>query len=301
PAARPLQRQRPAPPSATLSPPAPGKQTASRPQPAMDGSPTKADDGVGDRRSSGYRSWKKKYRKMRIVFDHKMHHGEELHKKEDKALATVNRLAVENDRLLDLLVELNNSPQMPPEKRIDVSLEPPADPRATALPMDRQRALRKDHAMKRLEQLLADVPHMSYRACRDSQHAAYAAYAADLAPPDGEAYATAFLSADDVDNYIYDIDTRLDPDAHIPTLAPRARPGAHPVPHAHLKNPTSVTNWLRKHAPKIFLQDGETHGDAGDDADGHGHGHGAGGHGHAGGRKSRGGRGERGGRGSTRG
>lgn len=163
--------------------------------------------------------------------------------------------------------------------------------------MDRQRALQKDQAMRHLEQLLADVPHISYHASRDS----HPAYTADLAAPDGEAHPANFLSADDVDNYIYAADAALDPDAHIPTLAPRAHPGANPVPHPHLKNPTSVTNWLRKHAPKIFLQDGETHGDAGDDADGHGHGHGAGGHGHGGGRKSRGGRGERGGRGGTRG
>ncbi|KND88326.1 hypothetical protein TOPH_06993, partial [Tolypocladium ophioglossoides CBS 100239] len=201
----------------------------------MDGSPTKAEDGVVDRRSSGYKSWKKKYRKMRIVFDHKMQHGEELHKQEEKASATVKRLAVENDRLLDLLVEVNNSPQIPPEKRIDVSLAPPADPRAPALPMDRQRALQKDRTMKRLEQLLADVPHTSYRASRDS----HPAYTADLAVPDGEAHPAPFLSADDVDNYIYAVDASLDPDAHIPTLAPRAHPGAHPVPHPHLKNPTS--------------------------------------------------------------
>ncbi|PHH84453.1 hypothetical protein CDD83_1923 [Cordyceps sp. RAO-2017] len=86
----------------------------------MDDSPSKAEDGVAERRSSGYKSWKKKYRKMRIRFDQKMQQGEELHKQEDKASATVKRLAVENDRLLDLLLEVNNSPQMPAEKRIDV-------------------------------------------------------------------------------------------------------------------------------------------------------------------------------------
>ena len=70
----------------------------------MDGSPTKAEDGAVDRRSSGYKSWKKKYRKMRIVFDHKMQHGEELHKQEEKASATVKRLAVENEYAAVLLV-----------------------------------------------------------------------------------------------------------------------------------------------------------------------------------------------------
>jgi len=42
-----------------------------------------------------YKSWKKKYRKMRITFDHKMHDGEELFAKELKGYQTCNRLAVE--------------------------------------------------------------------------------------------------------------------------------------------------------------------------------------------------------------
>ncbi len=62
----------------------------------MDESPVKAEDGA-TRHRAGYKSWKKKYRKMRIVFDHKMHDGEELHKQEDKAAALVKRLAVENE------------------------------------------------------------------------------------------------------------------------------------------------------------------------------------------------------------
>ncbi|KAJ6437168.1 IEC3 subunit of the ino80 complex, chromatin re-modelling domain-containing protein [Purpureocillium lavendulum] len=273
----------------------------------MGDSPSKADDGPVERRSAGYKSWKKKYRKMRIVFDQKMQQSEELHKREDKASATVKRLAVENDRLLDMLLEINNSPQIPFEKRIDVALKPPSDARSPVLPLDRRQAdnaLRKDNASKRLEQLLDDVPHSSYAATRDSHPASVT----DLSPPEGEAHPAGFLSADDIDNYIYAVDTAMDPDgknAALPSLAPKAHPNATPAPHPQIKNPTSVTNWLRKHAPKVFLQDGE-HGDgAGAGGDDHHHGdghHGDGTSGRTGGRKSRGGRGgERGGRGSTRG
>lgn len=44
-----------------------------------------------------YRSWKKKYRKMRIVFDQNMHEGEDLHRLEQKALATARRLAIQKE------------------------------------------------------------------------------------------------------------------------------------------------------------------------------------------------------------
>jgi hypothetical protein len=61
----------------------------------------KAEDESGDTRMADdkptYRSWKKKYRKMRIVFDQKMHEGEELHKLEQKALETARRLAISKE------------------------------------------------------------------------------------------------------------------------------------------------------------------------------------------------------------
>ncbi|KID87908.1 hypothetical protein MGU_05146 [Metarhizium guizhouense ARSEF 977] len=245
----------------------------------MDGSPVKAEESA-DHRKSGYKSWKKKYRKMRIVFDQKMQEGEDLHKQEDKASATVKRLAVENDRLLDLLLDVNNSPQIPLDKRIDVSLKPSPGAKIV-LPIDSKHAPQKELSIKKLQQLLEEIPHSTYTSAKDSKRP----YVSDLAAPEGEPFPPSFLSADDIDNYIHDIDSSIDPETHIPTLAPRAHPSTNPIQHAHLKNPTSVTNWLRKHAPKIFLQDGEAH--DGDDEGQAGH--------HTGGRKTRGSRGERGG------
>lgn len=189
-------------------------------------------------------------------------------------------------RLLDLLLEINNSPQIPPEKRIDLSLKPPSDHKAISLPLDREPQSTEATGFKSLKTLVREVPHSSYAQAKE----VLPSIVSELKAPEGEAHPADFLSADDVDNYIYELDMHLDPDTHIPTLAPRAHPSTHQPPNPHLKNPTSVTNWLRKHAPKVFLQDGETHHD--DDA-GEG--------GHTGGRKSRGGRGERGGRASTRG
>ncbi|KAJ3463288.1 hypothetical protein MRS44_008074 [Fusarium solani] len=241
----------------------------------MDEAPIKAEGGT--RHRAGYKSYKKKYRKMRIVFDQKMHDGEELHKQEDKAAA------------LPPIGHITRNQQLasnPPEKQIDLSLEPSSDPKALVLPLDRDHADRKEKPGKKLEDLINGVPHSSYSNAKET----LPAIISELKAPEGESHPSDFLSADDIDNYIYELDTSIDPESTIPTLAPRAHPNTHQPTNPHLKNPTSVTNWLRKHAPKIFLQDGETHGDA-DDGEG----------GHTGGRKTRGTRGERGGRASTRG
>jgi hypothetical protein len=58
-------------------------------------SPAKAED--GSRRKAGYKSWKKKYRKMRIDFEQKMHVGEEIFKQEAQASELLKRLAQENE------------------------------------------------------------------------------------------------------------------------------------------------------------------------------------------------------------
>lgn len=190
--------------------------------------------------------------------------------------------------MLDLLLEVNNSPQIPPERRIDLSLEPPSDESALCLPMDREQRT-KEAAMKKLEQLLSDIPHSTYGSAKESN----SSYLADLAVADGEPHPAHFLSADDIDDYIYLVDAGIDSDSTLPTMAPLAHPTAHPPPNPQTKNPTSVTNWLRKHAPKIFLQDGETHGDGDDEGAGVGTGTGSG---HASARKPRGSaKGERGG------
>ncbi|OIW29122.1 hypothetical protein CONLIGDRAFT_715514 [Coniochaeta ligniaria NRRL 30616] len=254
-----------------------------------------------------YRSWKKKYRKMRVVFEGKMREGENLYKLEQKALETANRLAVENDRLLDLLLDVNNCPQIPPDKRIDLTLDAPADEDDLHLPIDRPTtpSSTPKNGTKSYKQLLAEVPHFGFASAagrlpelvisdlntgRDSP--------AD--PQQGAPHPPTFLTADDIDNYIYQADVRLaarrarsdSPTDLLPTLAPLAGTAGQPpdrsVPASALlqnlqtatsthslpnpsnpatsssaardlalRNPTSVYNWLRKHAPKTFLQDHE--------------------------------------------
>ena len=77
----------------------------------MEESPTKVESGD---RKPGYKSWKKKYRKMRIVFDKKMQDGEDLHKQEAKACATAKRIAIENEYVESIAPNEDNDANLNP-------------------------------------------------------------------------------------------------------------------------------------------------------------------------------------------
>ncbi|KAK2736560.1 hypothetical protein CKAH01_07760 [Colletotrichum kahawae] len=226
-----------------------------------------SDDGRAGDGKTTYKSWKKKYRKMRITFDQKMHDCEELHRQESKALATAKQIAIENDRILDLLMDMNSSAQIPFDKRVDIAQPPPKDVPCSPLDVDEAIAVEAadtdelNKPTKSLTVLLKDVPHSTYVQAKEHSPSVVA----DMEPTPGVSHTPAFLTPDDIDDYLYDVDRRIDPEHLLPTLAPSARanlPLAEANPHAlsqsiAMKNPTSVYNWLRKHAPKTFLQDAE--------------------------------------------
>ncbi|KAI1140574.1 IEC3 subunit of the Ino80 complex, chromatin re-modelling-domain-containing protein [Hypoxylon sp. FL0543] len=197
---------------------------------------------MADARPS-YKSWKKKYRKMRIKFDQQMQEIETLHRLEQKAMRTAKRLAIENDRLMDLLMDINDSPQIPFERRIDLSLEGDSDDN------DSDATQRPTKSLRKLEQ---EVPHRSFAAYAEQ----FPEILEDLEPENPSIHPTSFLTADDVDEYLYELDSRLKLKPK-PTLAPSAlgKEISNPAANFALRNPTSVYNWLRRHAPKTFLQD----------------------------------------------
>ncbi|KAK7942998.1 uncharacterized protein PG986_012111 [Apiospora aurea] len=175
----------------------------------MDDTSIKAEPGFRDRDRSlddddradakpSYKSWKKKYRKMRLQFDQRMQQSEELHQCEQKALQTAKRLAIENDRLMDMLISINESPQIPPERRIDLSIEDEDDETE-----DEEVAAQKP--TKSLRRLIEEVPHNSF--ATTVEH--YPEVLEDIEPKDPELYPTSFLKADDIDNYIAELDARI--------------------------------------------------------------------------------------------
>lgn len=203
-------------------------------------------------------------------------------------------------RLLDVLLDINNRPQIPLEKRIDLSL--PVAPDAEEeliLPVDKEPP-EMSTATKSLKDMIKDVPHLDFATTSNRFPNALNDLITGINSPATDAshrkHPPTFLTADDIDNYLWEIDCQSKIEVEDrgkdlelpPTLAPLAREqasgaasigrGATPssaAPHAKdtsaagassvstssrdfaLRNPTSVYNWLRKHAPKTFLQDNE--------------------------------------------
>ncbi|KEZ45197.1 Uncharacterized protein SAPIO_CDS2655 [Scedosporium apiospermum] len=215
-------------------------------------------DAAADTRPK-YRSWKKKWRKLRVTFDHKMREAEVLWLSEQRAKATIKRIAIENDRLLDLLTDINECPQVPPEKRISVPTltlptESPDSPSTTP--------------SKSLSSLESEVPHLSYDQAKDSLPDTLQ----DITPAAGEDDPATFLTVDEIENYLYETDLRLGlPKQN--SLAPAAKDGA-TLPATSttsaglppssttrdflIKYPHSAYNWLKSNASHVFLQGGES-------------------------------------------
>lgn len=153
-----------------------------------------------------------------------------------------------------------------------------------------------------MKDLIKDTPHLDFAATAERLPELAADLLTGIDSPAAEAthqqHPPSFLTADDIDNYLWEVDMQAKAEADergedvemLPTLAPLAREngagshgatirGATPSsapPNIKdtsaagassisttsrdfaLRNPVSVYNWLRKNAPKTFLQDNET-------------------------------------------
>ncbi|KKF95072.1 hypothetical protein CFO_g2552 [Ceratocystis platani] len=200
-----------------------------------------------------YRSWKKKYRKMMARFDNASRDNREIYKNEMFAQSIINRISVENDRLLEILLSINETPQIPANKRFDLSLDLPDDVNTPVPDIDLTPEDEKLMYGKALKQLDRSIIRANYEATkRDSPETVQ-----DLVPAEGKTHPPTFLTMDDINAYIYDIDQRLGIESKPPIVATDAE--MYRVPSSRdsiLNNPVSEYNWLRKHAPKTFLQDG---------------------------------------------
>jgi hypothetical protein len=71
-----------------------------------------------------------------------------------------------------------------------------------------------------------------------------------IKPLEGHAEPITYLTVDQIDEYLYDTDMKLQ-------SAPGPNPHVIQPQDLALRNPNSVYNWLRRNKPHVFLQDGE--------------------------------------------
>lgn len=161
-------------------------------------------------------------------------------------------------RLLELLLDINDSPQIPPERRFDLNANEEDDTEEE----EEEEEEDPSKPTKSLKRLVKDVPHYSFAEFVEM----YPEALDQLQHQDPELYPSAFLTADDVDNYLAEVDSRLKLTTK-PTVPPSTPDPDMAAANFAMRNPTSVYNWLRRHAPKTFLQDLEKEKDKDKDRD----------------------------------
>ncbi|KAI9710739.1 MAG: hypothetical protein M1820_002572 [Bogoriella megaspora] len=239
---------------------------------------------------SHYRSWRKKFRKMKLRFDEKMKEGTNLCREEIKAKDIARRLQEQNDRLLDMLLEVNDSIHIPPNLRFNL-LAPAETPSLSAVPelesddpaylklklVEAQQQVKEGRLSNvdfadfektintsirtrdtaPLISLESKVPHT------DPTHPSTAAALSDriddiLNINDSNKDGYGYLNPDHADLALLELDTALGdpfPSRQLPLIsAPEPEPTEKDI---QANNPVSVQNYLRRYHPQIFLQDAE--------------------------------------------
>ncbi|KAL8739195.1 MAG: hypothetical protein Q9181_000086 [Wetmoreana brouardii] len=230
-----------------------------------------------------YKSYRKKYLKMRQIFKEKMRESNTLFEEEQHATRIADRLQEQNDQLLDLLLTLNTSVRIPAPLRYTLSptpspsavpeLEPdnPDPPSALATARSAHAALEEAHQelsrgtisparydeissqlkpyidnITPLISLTTHIPHTTFESTTTDT------LQSDFSPTDTLTY----LNSSHEDTYLNNIDNALasaDPDAAFAALKQQHQLSVKDT-HKDLlvRNPISAYNWLRKHHPNVF-------------------------------------------------
>jgi len=249
-------------------------------EPAEDPSASEPKMEVFDQHTSTRKSYRRKYRKIMVTFEERMRESNSLFKEEQRIMDISLRLAEQTDQLLELLLELNSCPQVPPRLRYDLTL-----PGEMALINDETSITAEDanlelhKARSRLragEISLAEYRETEHAVLRSPEFAPTHSYSSllSLVPPsvrpiektDSSNFgSSALLTIKQEEQYLEGLDGYLD--GTTPTSRPyamnslgsrTAEKNAERERETQLKNPVSVYNWLRKHQPQVFLQDNET-------------------------------------------
>ncbi|MCJ1442540.1 MAG: hypothetical protein MMC23_003036 [Stictis urceolatum] len=235
-----------------------------------------------------YKSFKKKYMKIRKQFSDTMIKNNTQWEAEQKLMKTARRLEEELDQLREILVDVNESSFNPAHLRINLRSSNPeedaflASMGATSLPPDdfdildnntkyspESAALVLAEAKKELssgtittsdfEALATSVqPYLrksialSYLETQVAHTRLADVEPSDLPPDIGEANPVGYLTPEHEAEYLERLDAELDGRA-----AAYSHPIRGPTLNAARDNPMSALNWLRQNQPQVFLQDSE--------------------------------------------
>ncbi|KAI9719049.1 MAG: hypothetical protein M1812_003679 [Candelaria pacifica] len=236
-----------------------------------------------------YKSYRKKYRKMKHRFEEKMKESSTLFKEEQRALDIAKRLQEQNDQLLDLLIDVNNASRIPPQYRFDlvssnpqISEDNKPDPESVASNSYDAAAIRSTLEEAKAELAAGDITLESYTQLEKSLFnqpephlttldTLLSGPHTDMTSLDSESFPeflltdtpAGYLTPAHEDDYLSNLDNSLNPTPIISrqsTTVDHPRLGEKGSPKDRemaAKNPVSVYNWLRKNEPQVFLQDTE--------------------------------------------
>ncbi|KAF9741080.1 hypothetical protein PMIN06_008135 [Paraphaeosphaeria minitans] len=219
------------------------------------------------------RSWRRKYRKMRVRFDETMTASNNYILEEWKSQAVARRLREQNDQILDILLEMNDSARLPARLRLDLREQADIDAKPTIEdPEVVQQRLNRLRTELADGIITADEYTRRAEALHNSQTIQLSRSLAGLGakiPHSSEApespvegldlsdTAPGYMSPSHEEEYLALLDQAFaDPNAF--EARPIRIPSSHPPPtekDLSVRNPDSVYSWLRKHQPQVFLQD----------------------------------------------
>ncbi|KAF2258032.1 hypothetical protein CC78DRAFT_151545 [Lojkania enalia] len=229
---------------------------------------------------------RRKYRKMRAKFEETMGASNTLIKDEFRAIALARRLQEQNDQILEVLLDLNETTRLPPNRRFDLRKPSEIDATAPSLEVDPEpEAVQRSIQALRIDMVNGIIsPEEFGRKSEQLQNAQPLATRRQLVSletrvphtteipdpaPDGlllGEHAPGYMSPAHEEEYLLATDAALadptvyDPNAH--DGRPLRITTSHVIPNEKeltYRNPDSVYNWLRKHQPQVFLQDKEQH------------------------------------------
>ncbi|MCJ1471486.1 hypothetical protein MMC13_000125 [Lambiella insularis] len=241
-------------------------------------------DPLDDSSKHNYRSYKKKYNKMRHTFKERMRISNSLFDEEQRLVKVARRLQEQNDQLLDLLLEANESTRIPPHLRYDLRSPTPSESAVPALEPDvaSRKMMDLDSARAALEeakielstgQITPDSYHqleielnealhktVSLTQLSSTSHTALESVPEDELPHDlGDSSPAGYLSMEHEEEYLSTLDAFLEGSVprNYTTADSQPTRAFEKKEDVALRNPVSVYNWLRKNQPQVFLQDSD--------------------------------------------